>query len=301
VLAFAAVALALLPAEERTLHAGVVLYALGCAAAYALDTPVGGNVVRLGALFAGPLAALVWWQRRPLVLALVALPLLWWQWSAAIDDVRTASGDRSVHAAYYEPLLVALHDRGGPPGRLEIPFTRLHWEGRWVAPAIPLARGWERQLDIKTNAVFYDGTLTPSRYRAWLDRMAVRWVALPATRLDYSAQGEARLIERGLPFLREVWSNRDWRLFAVQDPASLAGPPARVTALGSDAIALDVSRAASVRLRVRWTPYWAVTLGAACVEPDGDWTRLSVRSAGPVRIETRFSLTRIGARSPRCG
>lgn len=304
VLAFAALALALLSREDRTLRAAVVLYALGCTAAYVLATPVGGNATRLGALCAGPIAALVWWRRRTLVLALMALPLLWWQWSAAIDDVHTASGDPTVHLAYHAPLLAFLERdaRSGEPGRVEIPFTRLHWEARWIAPRFPLARGWERQLDRKVNPVFYDEDepLTAARYRAWLDRMAVRWVALPDTRLDYSAQPEARLIEGGLPYLREVWHNADWRVFAVRDPAPLVDGPARVTELGADHLRLDAPRAGTLRLRVHWTPYWAVVAGDACVTPDGDWTALRVRRPGAVRLVLRFSPMRIGARSPRC-
>lgn len=301
--AFAIAALVLIPREQRALRIGVVLYALGCTAAVVLDTPVGGNVVRLGALCGGPLLALVLWRRRMLALALVAPLLLWWQWSAAVDDVHTASGNASVHAAYYAPLLafLARDGAGAAPARVEIPFTRLHWESRWVAPQVPLARGWERQLDLEVNPLFYDGTLTPARYRAWLRGMAVRWVALPDTRLDYSATDEARLIRRGLPYLREVWHGAHWRVFAVRDPAPLADPPARVTRLDTDALTLATPRAATVRLRVRWTPYWAVAAGDACVEPDGDWTRLRVRRGGQVRLVTRFSPARIGARSARCG
>ena len=108
------------------------------------------------------------------------------------------------------------------------------------------------------------------------------------------------MIEQGLPYLREAWSNRDWRVYAVRDPTPLADPPARVTALGIDTLTLTVPRPASVLLRVRWTPYWAVADGDACVVADGDWTRLRVRRAGRVRLATRFSLARIGARGPRC-
>jgi hypothetical protein len=299
-LAFAVAALALLPRDERTLRIGVALYALACVAAYVLATPVGGNVVRLGALCGGPVLALALWRRRTLALALVALPLVWWQWSAAIDDVRTASGDPSVGAAYYAPLLAAIAREVGPPGRIEIPFTRLHWEARWVAPRVPLARGWERQLDRRDNALFYGGALTSPRYRAWLDQLAVRWVALPDVRLDYSARQEARLIERGLPYLHEVWRGAHWRLFAVADPAPLANPPARVTRLGTDTVTLAVPRPASIALRIRWTPYWAVTHGDACVSPAGEWTRLTVRRPGTIRLATRFSLTRIRSHAPRC-
>jgi hypothetical protein len=309
-LAFAAIALVLTPRAERTLRIGVALYALAATATFLIDTPIGGNVMRLGALAAGPAAALVLWRRRTLALALLAPFLLWWQCSAAVHDVRTASGDASVHAAYYAPLLAELGrldaTASGTGARLEIPFTRLHWEARWVAPAIPLARGWERQLDVARNAVFYahrgrDGApLTAARYEAWLHDDAVSWVALPDARLDYSAKAEARLIEHGLPYLRRVWRGAHWRLYAVDRPAPLADPPARVVRAGTDALTLAVPRPAAVRLRARWTPYWAVTRGDACVEPDGDWTRLDVRRAGIVQLAVRFSPLRIGAHAARC-
>lgn len=308
VLAFAAAALVLMPREERTLRIGVALYALGCTAAFLIDTPIGGNVMRLGALAAGPLMALVLWPKRRTALLLLAPFLLWWQWNAAVDDVRTASGDPSVHAAYYAPLLAAL-DRagahGGATGRIEIPFTRLHWEARHVAPHIALARGWERQLDLEVNPLFYgDQTgappLTAASYRAWLDRMAVRWVAVPDVRLDYSAQDEARLIAHGLPYLRLVWRGAHWRLYEVIHATPLADPPARVVAVGTDSLALAIPRPATVKLRVRWTPYWAIAAGDACVEPDGDWTRVRVHQGGTVRLATRFSLGRIGSRAARC-
>lgn len=335
VMAFAAGALVVLPREERAVRIGVVLYAAGATAAFLIDAPLGGNVTRLGALVAGPVAALVLWPDRRLALALVAAPLLWWQWDAAIRDVRTASRDASVDAAYHAPLLAELERRGagggtggatglatggatgdgtrdGTGGRVEVPFTRLHWEARWLAagagghPGVPLARGWERQLDLKVNPLFYgeqtgEPPLTAERYRAWLRENAVHWVALPRDlRLDYSAQDEAALIAGGLPYLREVWEDEHWRLYAVRDPAPLVDAPARVTHAGLDALAIASPRPATVRLRVRWTPYWAVVAGDACVEPDGDWTRVRIRRAGTVQLATRFAPGRIGARSPRC-
>lgn len=303
VLALAAVGLWLIPREERTLRAGVVLYALGCTAAFVLETPVGGNSARLGALCAGPLLALALWPRRRVVLALLALPLLFWQWTSAYHDVRSANGDPSVEAAFYAPLNAFL-DRAearGEIGRVEIPFTKLHWESRYVAPRHELARGWERQLDHKVNSVFYEGELTPARYRAWLDRMAVRWVALPDTRFDYSARAEAKLIAGGLPYLREAWSGDGWRIFAVEDPAPLVSGPASITGLSPDTVTLDVRRPGELHLRMHWTPYWAVARGDACVAPDGgEQTLLRVARAGEVRLVTRFSLGRIAAQSPRC-
>jgi hypothetical protein len=304
VIAFAAAALILLPREERVLRIGVALYALLAVAVFAIDTPVGGNVVRLGALCAGPVAALVLWPHRRVALACLAPFLLWWQLGPAILDVRTASTDPSVHAAYYAPLLAELAARGADgdaSGRLEIPFTNVHWEARWAAPTIPLARGWERQLDREVNALFYDDApLTPQRYRAWLDRMAVRWVAVPDVKLDYSARDEAGLIAGGLPYLREVWRNAHWRLYEVSHPAPLADLPARVLHAGTDTLTLAVPRAQTVRLRVRWSPYWTVIRGDACVEPAGDWLHLRARREGTVELAMRFSPLRIASHAARC-
>ncbi len=66
---FALACLIVLPREERALRWGAVLYGLGSTLALALETPMGGNAVRLGALFGGPvLLCGIWgqpWTRRP--------------------------------------------------------------------------------------------------------------------------------------------------------------------------------------------------------------------------------------------
>ena len=60
-----------------------------------------------------------------------------------------------------------LEGRADAATRVEIPFTRMHWESVHVARRFPLARGWEAQLDRKYNALFRQGrTLTAERYRA---------------------------------------------------------------------------------------------------------------------------------------
>jgi hypothetical protein len=281
-----------------------VIYAVAMVASFAVDTPMGANIVRLGALFAGPVLACALWGRRPLLLAALALPLLWWQWAAAITDTADAAGDGSVHASYYAPLLRELRARAGaaPTARLEIPFTHNHWETRWVAPHVPLARGWERQLDIARNGLFYDGRpLTAERYRRWLDANAIAWVALPDARLDYSAKAEAGLVAAGLPYLDEVWRDRHWRLYAVRSPAPLVTGPATVTGLGNQDVRLRAHAPGVVGVRVYFSPYWEIAEGDGCVErsPDGR-VRLRLRGAGPVRLRIAFALGRVGAISPRC-
>jgi hypothetical protein len=299
----AVIALALaVPRDARVVRAGVALYALAMVASFAVASPMGGNVVRLGALFAGPVLAGLLWTRDRRALALLAVPLVYWQWVAPVDDWARAASDPSVHQRYYTGVLGFLGSREGGPFRVEIPFTDNHWESRWVAPHVPLARGWERQVDRQRNNLFYDNEpLTAWRYQSWLDDNAVRYVALPDAPLDYSATREARLIRSGLPYLRQVWHDAHWRVFAVEHPRPLASGAARVTALTAQRIRLKARRTGMVDLRVRFTPYWHIAVGRGCVEQGrGGWTRLLVDRPGAVVLDTRFSLGRVRADSPRC-
>ncbi|MCZ4491883.1 MAG: hypothetical protein JWP53_814 [Conexibacter sp.] len=294
--------LLLLPREQRTLRLGVALYAVLVVVSGALSTPMGGNAVRLGAVFAGPLAAIALWPDRRRALLLLLLPLAYWQVSSPIDDVVQASRDRSVQASYYDGMLRFLATRPGDPFRVEIPFTDNHWESARVAPTVPLARGWERQLDRKVNGLFYDGQpLTAARYRGWLDENAVRYVALADAPIDYSAAAEAALVRSRPPYLREVYRDAHWRIFAVAAAAPMArGAGARVVAMDSDTVDLDVPRAGRILVRVRFTPYWRIVRGHGCVAPAGDWTQLTVTAPGRVRLATDFALSRVRATGPRC-
>jgi hypothetical protein len=225
----------------------------------------------------------------PGLLLALAMPLAYWQVYPAAHDVVRASGDPSTRAAYHAPLVRFL---AGRPGsfRVEIPFTANHWEAAYVAPRIPLARGWERQLDRRYGALFYDGSLDAARYRAWLDEHAVAYVALPDAELDASARDEARLIERGLPYLRPVWHDAHWRVFAVRRPASLVEGAATTIDLGPDGFAIDARRRGIALVRVHHSRWWTVTRGHACVErAPGDMTRLRVLAAGTIRVQARLT------------
>jgi hypothetical protein len=295
-----AAALVALPRHSPRLRVGVAVYGLACVAAYVIPTPVGSNAARLGPLMAGPLAALVWWRRRVALLAVLTPLLMYLMWQAPIRDVRDADDDAATSSAFYEPLLRFLAAQPGPPFRIEIPFTFFHWESYEVAPRVPLARGWERQLDIKDNALFYGGRLTASRYRAWLDSLAIRYVGLPDTRLDWSAQAEARLIRGGLPFLRLVFASRHWRVYRVIGAPPIVDGAAALVRLGPSALTMLARRPGVAHVRVRWTPYWSLSPGAGCVAPWGAFARVTLRRAGLVTLSPRFALDRIGARSPRC-
>ena len=61
---FALAVLIVLPREEAALRWGAALYGLGATIALAVETPMGGNAVRLGALFGGPVLLCALWGRR---------------------------------------------------------------------------------------------------------------------------------------------------------------------------------------------------------------------------------------------
>ena len=307
----AVIAIALLiPAEQRVLRIGTLLYAAVLVGSYVIPTAMGGNADRLGALFAGPVAALVLVGRteaRRRLLIVLAPFLLYWQVNAPVTDVASAASDPAVHASYYAPLLGELRALGlgyaARPARIEVVPTRDHWEARFLAPHVAIARGWERQLDIHRNGLFYRASprLTAASYRAWLSENAISYVALPDAPLDYAARAEAKLLEGAPPYLHEVWHAAHWRLFAVQAASPLIEQPATLTRLGSDSFTVTAPRPGSYLARVRFTPYWALLEGRGCVrEAAGGWTELEARSPGTVHVGIDFSLARVFDHGPRC-
>jgi hypothetical protein len=305
---FALACLIVLPREEPALRWGAVLYALGATLALAVETPMGGNAVRLGALFGGPVLLCALWGRR-FRYRLIVLPLLvagfatlaLWQWSPAVRDVKKYIEDPAAKSDYFEPLrqfLYTLPDQR----RVEIPFTRSHWEGSEVAMEMPLARGWLRQLDTGLHPIFYREGINRLTYASWLSDNGVRYVALPSAKPDKSSYGERALIEKGLPYLRLRWKSDDWRVYDVLLAAPLVIPQKDANIvleqLQSDELLLDVKRPGEAIVKVRWTPYWFAS--NACVEPHGDWTRVIAEEEGFVRLSTRFSPERLFQRGRRC-
>jgi hypothetical protein len=289
---FVVCVLALAPREEQWLRRGAVAYGALCTLFWLVQTPVGANAARLGSMLGGPLLALTLAGRRPLALALVAVPLVYWQWVAPVRDFVDASGDPSVERSYYEPLLAELGRLVDGPVRIEIPPTHDRWESDYVAPRYPIARGWLRQLESDDISRFTGARLTPAAYRRWLDDRAISYVAVADAELDYIAADEVALIDRGLPYLKPIWSSEHWRLYRVRRPAPLVAPAgARLTRLGPADFALRVRRPGSYLVRVHYTPYWSVREGAGCVARGaGDWTGVEAKRAGPFAVSARLSL-----------
>ena len=295
-------------AGEPLLAAGV--YALVCVAFVLVRTPVGSNVERYGVLLAGPLlvcalgrygAADGWsgagraLRRGGRVAAAVALAA-WVAWAGwgPLRETLAVAGNSSTHARYYAPVERFLDGvAAGGPVRLEVPLTRTHWETAELAPRVSLARGWEKQLDTRYDAALLSDGLSPASYERWLHEQAVSYVALPDTKLDPSSAREGALIRAGLPYLRLAFASRHWRIYAVRDATPIASGPGRLVSLGHESFALASRSVGSFVVRVRWTRYWTVTGGAACVaRAPGGWTRVRALRAGNVRVSASFSLSR---------
>jgi hypothetical protein len=222
----------------------------------------------------------------------VALWAVWAGWGPVRETLAVA-GNPSTNGAYYAPVERFLAEHARTPVRLEVPLTRTHWETAELAPRVSLARGWEKQLDVRYDSVLLSPSLDAASYERWLRSQAVAYVALPDVELDPSSAREGKLIRAGLPGLREVFSSRHWRIYAVRAPQPLAAGPGRLTALGHESFALSVSAPGSFLVRVRYTPYWTITSGGGCVSRGpGGWTRVDASTRARLRVRASFSLSR---------
>jgi hypothetical protein len=297
------VVLVALPADERGLRVGVALYLAGIVLAGLLATPMGGNATRLAAAVGGPLLVAALWGRRPLVVALLALPFLYWQLYPPVRDATQAWSDDSARASYWVPADRTLRALvAADPGRVDVPPTARRGEARWIAPEVPIVRGWIRQLDRHLNPLFYgeaDHSAAPisgREYRAWLDDNAVRWVALPDADPDYASRRVVALLRAGaVPGLTRVWGDRHWTVWRVEDARPLVAPeasdgrsPVRVTAADADRLSfVGATPGVPLRVRLRWSPYLRIVVGRACLEETDDgWTRVIPTVIGTVSVSS---------------
>ncbi|MGW6460030.1 MFS transporter [Streptomyces sp. NPDC055078] len=254
----------LVPKDWRTVRVCAAVYAIGTLVTWAVDSQIGSNVSRLAMLFAGVvlLAALPYTvprSRKWYALVIAFAGMNFWIGFKAVDDMvrtaPTASWNREL-----APLVSKLQELDAERGRVEVVPASSHREASALAPYVNLARGWNRQADMKRNPIFYDKdkTLTPADYRAWLDRWAVRYVVLPKGSPDTGGVQEAALVEEGQPYLTRVWGNASWQLFAVKSPMPLADPPATVDQVGARELKIQVTEAGRVLIRIPYSPWLSI-------------------------------------------
>jgi hypothetical protein len=298
-----------LPRGSGGLRLGAGVYLAACLVFLLVPTPMGSNIERYGVLLAGPLliCAVSPWRSGARARSLAAVAFAAWAVWAGWGPVRetlAVAGDPSTNGAFYAPVERFLATHASGPVRLEVPLTRTHWETAELAPRVSLARGWEKQLDVRYDGVLLSSRLDAASYERWLHEQAVAYVALPDVELDPSSAREGALIRGGLPYLREVFSSPHWRIYAVGDPTQIATGPGALTALGHDSFTLRADARGSFLVRVRYTPYFTLTSGDGCVARGaGGWTRVDAPRRGRLLVRASFSLGRaFGAgRSCRSG
>lgn len=259
---------------------------------------IGSNMARLAWVAAVPLVVACATLSRAWLVT-VALGLSVWPATDVINQVHFLPG-RTTEAAYYQPVIDQLRiaeAAAGPSAvgeRVELLDTSTHTGAYYLAKSFPLARGWDRQVDKADNPIFYgDDTLTQQSYDTWLHDLAVGWVAVPATTLDYGHDTEAALVESGVPTLQLIWSSSDWRLYRVRDATPLA-TGAQVTEVGASSVTLRATAESSVMLRMQWTPYLRVVdaatgrASATCIVKKGRNTEIGLPAAGEYRVVSPF-------------
>lgn len=245
---------------RSTIGVGVILYLIFLTGNELIASPIGGNAIRLGMLLFPVLAAALLWPRAGRYALSVIAILLAWQASTAVWAIATS--DRTKDAHYFAPVNQFL-DRQNPTRdqKVEIVFTRNHFEAAYVASRRPIARGWERQLDTKYNALFYDGSLSPSTYARWLIDNDVRWVALSEAVADYSAKGEAELIKSDLPYLEPAATFRDWKIYKVNLPGSEGAEPRFRSSDPDQGFTISPDNWGITSTRIRWQRFLRPSYG----------------------------------------
>jgi hypothetical protein len=293
--------------EERQLRRVIAGYLLVSTLIWLTPNAMGGNAVRLGALFGGPVLAAVLLSRRPrptvplwafaLTLSLTLAGSLYWQFDASVAQIARSVGDPSTAKAYFQPAARWLRAHDAQGMRIEVPPTANHWESAYLAPKFELARGWLRQLDTTRDDLFYDTQeLNAATYGAWLRSNAISYVALPDAPLDYSSEEEKRLILRGPSYLTLRFRSQHWRIYEVRDPKPLVAPLGAAAAetlwFGRQGFALGVTRPGEFLVRVNFTPYWSIARGSGCIIRHGDWTVARASRPGVFRVAADFSVGR---------
>ncbi|MEU6283342.1 MFS transporter [Streptomyces sp. NPDC047028] len=312
----------LVPKEWVTVRWTAAVYSVGVVLVWLISSQIGTNISRLPMLFAGAtmIAVLPYTvprSRKWYVAVLAFWGFVGWIGVKSIDDI-IHSAPAASWARELAPLVHELQKSGAERGRVEVVPARSHREASALAPYVNLARGWNRQADMERNPLFYDDTLNSANYHEWLQRWAVHFVVLPKGEPDPTgAQRERALVQRGMPYLKQVWGDANWQLFQVTDPAPLAEPDTVVDRAEQGEMTLDVRKPGRILIRIPYSPWLSIVdehgkslkppqrvKGNAYVNVNGclaetpedakgdKWTMLLAPKAGTYRLAAPYQLHR---------
>ena len=181
VLAICALLASPLLQASRPVRVGALIYGAVSIVLFIFPTQMGDNDIRFAAYIGVPLVVCYLPRlvkslevlqvrgqpRRPhtrpigrtnavILASALTAGLVFWHWSPVAEALGGPANGPSSTPGFYKPLIseIALLSSGRPV-RVEVPPTDHHWESAYVAPVFPLARGWERQIDIAYNPLFY--------------------------------------------------------------------------------------------------------------------------------------------------
>ncbi|GHC61275.1 hypothetical protein GCM10010349_31040 [Streptomyces flavofungini] len=302
------------PRSWKLLKVGAAVYAVGVVLTWLIPTPIGTNVERFAEIAAPPilLAAVLnrkfptlrllrpsgtprhFWHRTVLICAVV-LSLIWVSVKTTSDIV--AYTKVPTWAVETDGVVKELNRLGAERTRVEVVPARDHREAAVLSPYINMARGWNRQADVERGRLFYEGrpvsevqegAFTSSSYRAWLNHWAVGFVVLYKGdgRPDGAAEREHDLVTSEPSYLDQVWHDDNWRIYRVKDPVPLVDKPGSVVTADGAHLTVRMSEPGSVVVRVAYSPWlWAE---GGCLYKEGDFTRLTVKKPGDVRIASNY-------------
>ncbi|WP_328554970.1 MULTISPECIES: MFS transporter [unclassified Streptomyces] len=253
----------LVPKEWTTVRITAAVYGLSVVLVWLISSQIGSNITRLAMLFAGValIAALPFTvpkSRKWYAVVIAFVGFNGWIGFKTVDDILHTTPAASW-ARELAPLVNQLQVVDAEKGRVEVVPARSHREASALAPYVNLARGWNRQADMERNPLFYDDTLNSANYHEWLQRWAVRYVVLPKGEPDGDGgQRERELVQRGMPYLRQIWGDANWQLFTVTDPTPLAEPHAVVDLAEQGELTIEVKEAGRILIRIPYSPWLSI-------------------------------------------
>jgi hypothetical protein len=275
--------------------------------AYLVPSAIGENIARLR-FAAIPVAVLALSLRdwRPRIVAVVGLALaIAWNVAPLAASYAKGSADPASTPAYWAPAVQFLRQHLRPSYRVEVVDTTGHWGAVYLPKAgIPLARGWFRQDDFPQNELLYSA-LGPRAYTRWLRSLGVRYVVLTRAPVDYSARGEAAVVNGGRASLRPVFAAAQLTVYELADaqPIVTGRAPALVLSLTQTRVVLALSRPGAYRIAIRYSPYWAASAGCVTAGPDR-MIRFVAPRAGTVTlsfvVSAERALSTLAGQRPEC-
>jgi len=273
--------------RTRMLRWPFVFYGVASIIVFIVPTELGGSIARVR-LAAIPIGLLILAARRwrPLPVCILAMGLAsWWNVGALTTAYAGAATDPGSRASFWQPAVGYLQGHLSADYRVEVVDTVGHWPAMYFPQAdIPLARGWFRQDDFPQNDLLYH-PLTAGQYLNWLRSLGIEYVVASDAPPDFSAAGEAALLQSGRSGLPAVLHTADLTVYRVPDPQSMVTGPGspEVRRLEPAGLSLQLDQPGVYRVAVRWSPYWRVSDG--CLEAGSDgMIRLTTNRPGPVDL-----------------